>query len=96
LTKAEETVNAKKAFEAYLLALQGVTIRHYHANNGCFAETKWLEAVKAHRPQQTVSFCGIGTHHQHDIAAHFVVSAHTIRMILPKRRYKISKRTHAP
>jgi hypothetical protein len=48
-TNAEETVNAKKAFEAYA-ALQGVTIWHYHADSGCFAETKWLEAIKAHRP----------------------------------------------
>jgi hypothetical protein len=40
-TNAEETVNAKKAFEAYA-ALQGVSIRHYHADNGRFAETKWL------------------------------------------------------
>jgi hypothetical protein len=66
-TNAEETVNAKLAFEAYA-ALQGVTIWHYHADNGQFAETKWLEAVNAHRPQQTVSFCGVGAHHQNGIA----------------------------
>jgi hypothetical protein len=66
-TNAEETVNAKKAFEAYA-ALQGVSIRHYHADNGRFAETKWLEAVDAHRPQQTISFCGVGAHHQNGIA----------------------------
>jgi hypothetical protein len=66
-TNAEETVNAKKAFEAYA-ALQGVSIRHYHAGNGRFAETKWLEAVKAHRPKQTISFCGVGAHNQNGIA----------------------------
>jgi hypothetical protein len=60
-------VNAKKAFEAYA-ALQGVSIRHYHADkNGRFAETKWLEAVEAHQPQQTISFCGVGAHHQDGI-----------------------------
>jgi hypothetical protein len=45
-----------------------VTIRHYHADNGQFAKTKWLEAIEAHRPQQTISFCGMGAHHQNGIA----------------------------
>jgi hypothetical protein len=44
-TNAEEKVNAKKAFEAYA-ALQGVNFWHYHADNGRFAETKWLEAIE--------------------------------------------------
>jgi hypothetical protein len=66
-TNAEETVNARKAFKAYA-ALQGVTIWHYNADNGRFAKTKWLEAIKAHRPQQTISFCGMGAHHQNSIA----------------------------
>ena len=66
-TAAEETVQAKKAFEAFA-ALHGIVVRHYHADNGRFAETKWLEAVHQHRPQQTVSFCGVGAHHQNGIA----------------------------
>ena len=66
-TAAEEMVQAKKAFEAFA-ALHGIVVRHYHADNGRFAETKWLEAVHQHRPQQTVSFCGVGAHHQNGIA----------------------------
>jgi hypothetical protein len=66
-TNAEETVNAKKAAEAYA-ALQGVTIQDYHADNGQCAKTKWLEVIEAHRPQQTILFCGVGAHHQNGIA----------------------------
>jgi hypothetical protein len=60
-------VNAKKAFEAFA-GLHGVKIRHYHADNGRFAETQWMAAVNNHRPQQTMSFCGVGAHHQNGIA----------------------------
>ena len=66
-TGAEETVQAKKAFEAYA-NLHGVTIRHYHADNGRFAENLWLDAVQEHRPRQTISFCGVGAHHQNGVA----------------------------
>ena len=35
-TSAEETVDAKRAFEAFAKE-RGLTIKHYHANNGIFA-----------------------------------------------------------
>jgi hypothetical protein len=66
-TAAEETVNAKKAFEAFA-AKFGVTICHYHANNGRFAKNLWIKLVQEHRPQQTISFCGVGAHHQNGVA----------------------------
>jgi hypothetical protein len=67
-TGAEETVNAKMAFEAFA-AQFSMMVRHYHANNSQFAEiTMWVKAVNKHQPQQTMSFCGIGAHHQNGIA----------------------------
>ena len=66
-TGADETVKAKRAFEAYA-SLHGVTVRHYHADNGRFAENLWLDAIQSHRPQQTISFCGVGAHHQNGVA----------------------------
>jgi hypothetical protein len=66
-TGAEETVNAKLAFEAYA-AQFGVSVRHYHADNGRFAENLWIKSVNEHHPQQTMSFCSVGAHHQNRIA----------------------------
>jgi hypothetical protein len=66
-TAAKETVNAKKAFEAFA-AQFGVTICHYHADNGRFAGNLWIKLVQEHRPQQTMSFCGVGAHHQNRVA----------------------------
>jgi hypothetical protein len=45
-SSAEETLTAKKAFEAYSRS-HGVNVRHYHANNGRFAENLWLSHVEA-------------------------------------------------
>ena len=41
----DETLDAKQAFERFA-AQHGIQIRHYHADNGRFAEQKFLEAVK--------------------------------------------------
>ena len=38
-TGAEETVNAKRAFEAFA-ATHGILVQHYHSNNGQFAENQ--------------------------------------------------------
>ena len=39
---AEETIEAKRAFEKYA-ANRGVTIQAYHADNGIFKAKKWME-----------------------------------------------------
>ena len=57
----EDTIKAKAAFEAYSLS-HGVKIKHYHADNGRFADRKFLEAVEAEN--QTISFCAAYAHHQ--------------------------------
>ena len=64
-TSGEETVDAKNAFETFA-ASSGVSIRHYHADNGRFAENKFIEAVQ--QKGQTISFCGVGAHFQNGIA----------------------------
>ena len=57
----DEVLEAKMAFERFA-AQHGVTIRHYHADNGRFAEPKFQDAVK--KCGQTISYCGVNAHHQ--------------------------------
>ena len=64
-TSGDETVEAKQAFEKYAASC-GVSIRHYHADNGRFAEHKFIDAVQ--QKGQTISFCGVGAHFQNGIA----------------------------
>jgi hypothetical protein len=64
-TKGNETLLAKRAFEAYAASF-GVVIQNYHADNGRFAEHLFLNhaALKG----QTVSLCGVNAHFQNGIA----------------------------
>ena len=64
-TSAEETVLAKEAFERFASG-HGVQIRHYHADNGRFAENLFREAVRI--KSQTLSFCGVNAHFQNGVA----------------------------
>jgi phosphoglycolate phosphatase-like HAD superfamily hydrolase len=64
-TTAIETLEAKCAFERYA-AKHGVTIKHYHVDNGRFIENAFVEDVNAQR--QTNSFCGVNAHFQNGIA----------------------------
>ena len=58
---AEATVEAKLTFER-LAASHGVTIRHYHADNGLFDSKLFKESIQ--KSHQTLSFCGVNAHHQ--------------------------------
>jgi Reverse transcriptase (RNA-dependent DNA polymerase) len=60
-TKANETIEAKEAFERWSLS-HGVKIKHYHADNGRFAETAFMAHVA--KSGQTISFCGVNAHFQ--------------------------------
>ena len=62
-TNADETLDAKEAFERYAYQ-HGVKIRHYHADNGRFNENAWIQHLKRQNPQQTQSYSGVGAHHQ--------------------------------
>ena len=64
-TNAEETLEAKVAFERYA-AKSGVTVKHYHADNGRFGETAFKAEVL--KQGQTISFCGVNAHFQNAVA----------------------------
>jgi hypothetical protein len=60
-TSAAETIEAKRAFERYA-DVHGVKVRHYHADNGIFAEAEFVKAVEV--DQQSISNCAVNAHHQ--------------------------------
>ena len=60
----EETILATKAFEK-VLAEAKRSVKHYHADNGAFAHNGFLSSVKNNN--QTITFCGVGAHHQNEI-----------------------------
>ena len=64
-TSAEDTIEAKRRFEQFCHE-RGVRIKHYHADNGIFASRAFREEI--HRCGQTISFCGVGAHHQNGVA----------------------------
>ena len=66
-TGAAEAIEAKKCFEE-CAQVHGVTVRHYHADNGIFNSKEFKQAVR--ESQQTISFCGVGAHHQAGVAEH--------------------------
>ena len=63
-TSGEETLQAKRVFEAYAKS-HGVTVKHYHANNGCFVEPAFQDHCKAN--QQTFSATGVNAYFQNGI-----------------------------
>jgi hypothetical protein len=64
---SDETVEAKHAFEAFSRS-QGVTIKHYHADNGRFSDNAFLKDIREARPIQSITYCGVNAHFQNGIA----------------------------
>jgi hypothetical protein len=62
---AEETIEAKKAFESYAKR-HGVTVENYLADNGIFKAHKWVEECK--KDGQGLTFVGVNAHHQNGMA----------------------------
>ena len=60
-----KTLEAKHAFKAFACR-HYIKIRHYHANNGRFADNAFLEDVT--KKGQMISFCGVNAHFQNGIA----------------------------
>jgi len=60
-TSADETVEAKEAFEL-LAESYGVDTQHCHADNGVFADNKFRKAVR--EKSQGLTFCGVNAHFQ--------------------------------
>ena len=62
---AESTLEAKNAYEHLLLTF-GHKVHAYHADNGRFAESVFVQDVKD--KAQNITYCGVGSHHQNGIA----------------------------
>ena len=62
---SKETIKAKHAFKTWA-SLHGVTIKHYHCDNGRFADNDFVAACNQQR--QAVTYCGVNGHHQNGIA----------------------------
>ena len=67
--KPDETIDAKHAFEC-LMEQHRVRILHYHRDNGRFADKVFVDDVRA--AHQTITFCGVGAHHQNGIAERYI------------------------
>ena len=64
-TNVDNAIEAKCAFERFAVS-HGVTVHHYHCDNGIFASKAFQKELNW--CNQTVSFCGLNTHHQNGIA----------------------------
>lgn len=64
-TNADETLEAKLAFERYASKFK-VQVKSYQADNGRFAENKFMAAIKD--SGQTITFCGVNAHFQNAVA----------------------------
>eukprot|EP00980_Cylindrotheca_fusiformis_P002179 scaffold499_cov120-Cylindrotheca_fusiformis.AAC.2 len=64
-TSADDTIEAKRRFEQFA-AERGVSVKHYHADNGIFASRGFREEVA--KCGQRLTFCGVGAHHQNGVA----------------------------
>ena len=64
-TSGDDTLAAKKAFEA-IAQSYGVTIKHYHADNGRFADNQFIDHAAS--KGQSISYCGVGAHFQNGVA----------------------------
>ncbi len=62
---SEETIAAKRAFEAFA-AEHGVKIQHFYCDNGRFFDNPFKQAC--HDARQQLTFCGINAHFQNGIA----------------------------
>ena len=61
----EYTLQSKHDYK-HLSATRNVKVKHYHTDNGRFAERSFTNDCKA--STQQITFCGVGAHHQNGIA----------------------------
>ena len=59
-----ETLLAKEAMEK-LMAQAGRNVKHYHADNGRFADNVFIDDINT--KDQKITFCGVVDHHQNGI-----------------------------
>ena len=64
-TSVEHTIQGKHAFER-MAGHHGITIQHYHADNGVFRAREWVADCYKHK--QSMSYAAVGAHHQNGVA----------------------------
>jgi Reverse transcriptase (RNA-dependent DNA polymerase) len=93
-SSAEETIEAKEAWEAYART-HGVTVKAYHADNGIFRANKWVESCR--KARQPLTFAGVNSHHENGIAERRIKEiqegARTM-LIHANRRWKSNVNAH--
>lgn len=62
---SDDTVQSKMAFEKYCED-RGVVVRHYHADNGRFADKGFVNHATSRR--QSITYCGVNAHFQNGVA----------------------------
>jgi transposase InsO family protein len=91
---SEETLKSKLAFEKFA-ASHGVNIKHYHADNGRFKDKLFSKSIE--EKGQTISFCGVGAHHQNGIAEKRIGDLQrraTTLLLHAQRRWPDAIKTH--
>ncbi len=91
---SEETVKSKQAYEKFTVT-HGVYIKHYHADNGRFKDNLFMKDVE--NKGQTISFCGVGAHHQNGIAEKRIGDLQrraTTMLLHAQRRWSDAINTH--
>eukprot|EP00957_Ditylum_brightwellii_P004397 333831-Ditylum_brightwellii.AAC.1 len=61
----KETLAAKYVYKKVAQS-HGVTVRRYHADNGCYGDKAFRDTCTA--SGQELSFCEVGAHHQNGIS----------------------------
>ena len=65
----DSTLEATNDFERDCMA-RNVVPKHYHADNGQFAENSFKEDCV--RKMQNLTFCGVGAHHQNGVSEQII------------------------
>jgi transposase InsO family protein len=91
---SEETLKSKLAFEKFA-ASHGENIKHHHADNGRFKDKLFSKSIE--EKGQTISFCGVGAHHQNGIAEKRIGDLQrraTTLLLHAQRRWPDANNTH--
>ena len=75
----EEKLISVRAFEKFI-PQAGRHVKHYHADNGVFAQNSFLKSIN--KKDQKITLCAVGAHHQNEIIENknkvLTLSAHTL------------------
>ena len=83
----DETLLAKGEMEKVMEQV-GIYVKHYHADNGIFADNGFINAINT--KDQKITFCGVGAHHQNGIIENkkkmLILGACTLLLIVDARK----------